>query len=420
MAQPSFWDAVRGFFSKKSDTLELFREVFGGRPSSSGVTITTQRALEISTAYGCGRVISEGVAQGSPKLYLENAGRRTVQYDNPAHQVLCVKPNDWQTSFGYIETVMFHLVFTNNHFSFKNRVGSERRLVELVPIEPGRVTVKRANDYTLSYDVRGDDGSVQNFPAETIWHLRGPSWNSWTGMEAVKLARDALGLAIALEENQATFHRNGAKTSGLLSMENNLGIEKYAQLAAWLDKYLPGGERHQKPMILDNGASFTNMTMTAVDAQQIETRNHQVEEICRFFRVMPIMIGYSDKTATYASAEQMFLAHIVHTLTPWYLRLEQSANLNLLTPQERAQGMYFKFNANALLRGSTEARAKYFQAAMGSGGIKGWMTQNEVRALEELDRIDDPEADKLPQPAAVSPASKSDPNNPAPDPAKDA
>ena len=143
-------------------------------------------------------------------------------------------------------------------------------------------------------------------------------------------------------------------------------------------------DRAGKPMILDNGAKFENTQMSGVDAQHLETRRFQVEEICRAMRVMPIMIGQADKTATYASAEQMFLAHVVHTMMPWYERLEQSADVNLLSDEDRRQGLYTKFNPNALMRGAAKDRGEFYAKALGAGGTPAWMTQDEVRGFEEL------------------------------------
>ena len=137
-------------------------------------------------------------------------------------------------------------------------------------------------------------------------------------------------------------------------------------------------------MILDRSAKWLQQSMSGVDAQHIETRRFQVEEVCRALRVMPIMVGSSDKASTYASAEQMFLAHVVHTLSPWYERLEQSIDVHLLTPADRAGGVYAKFVVNALLRGSTKDRGEFYARALGAGGSPAWMTQDEVRALEEM------------------------------------
>jgi len=322
--------------------------------------------------------------------------------------VLYRRPNRWQTSFEFRETLMFHTMLTNNAFVFVNRVGLAREVRELIPIEPGRVCVEQLDDYRLQYKISAKNGGAQIFGQDAIWHLRGPSWNSWMGLDATRLAREAIGLSIALERGQAEFQKGGAKTSGLLSVEDKLSPEQYGFFAAWLDKYLPGGERSNKPMIADRGAKYTPFTMTAVDQQLLESRRLQVEEICREFRVMPIMVGHADKTATYASAEQMFLAHVVHTLSPWYERIEQSADVNLLSEEERAAGLYTKFTPNALMRGASADRANFYSKALGSGGGKGWMTQNDVRKLEDMPRSEDPEADSLPQQTGAPPTAPVD------------
>lgn len=415
----SFWDRVGGLFGRKSgsvtSSLELFRELFGGRTSKSGVAITWERALEVSVVWACVRVLSEGVAQVPFKIYLETDGRRTPATDHPLYRLISRAPNPHQSSFEFRETLILHAALTGNAFIFLNRVGIRREISEMTLIEPGRVEVKRNKDWSLTYKVRGDDGTSQEIPAEAMWHIRGPSWNGWAGLDAVKLAREAIGLGIALEQDQAEFHKDGSRPSGLLSVEGNLSPEKFKFLAEWLDKYAPGNERAQKAMILDLGAKFTPFRMSGVDSQHLESRKMQVEEMCRALRVLPIMIGHSgDKNATFASAEQMFLAHVTHTMMPWFVRIEQSGENVLLSEDDRKKGLYLKLVAAGLLRGASKERSEYYKAALGSGGAKGWMTQNEVRALEELDRSDDPEADKLPQPPAAPPAPQSDPSKPTP------
>jgi len=388
----------------KMSSLELFREIYGGgRDSSAGVTVNTQVALETATALACGRVISEGCAQTPWHLMLEMDGRKRVA-DDPLDYVLYRRPNPWQTSFEYRETVLLHAIFCGNAYSFVNRVGVAREIRELVPIEPGRVSVKQRPDMSLAYEVRSDSGETKTFGQDAIWHLRGPSWNSWMGLDAVKMARNALGLAISLEQGQAEFQKNGAKVSGAVSVDGRLDKAQFEQMAAWLDRHQIGGDRSNKPLIADRNAKFMPLSMTGVDQQLIETRRHQIEEICRHFRVMPIMVGHYDKSSTYASAEQMFLAHVVHTLMPWYQRIEQSADVNLLSEEQRRAGMYTKINPNALMRGAAKDRAEYYAKGLGSGGGKGWLTQNDVRGFEDMDRSDAPEADELAQPATNTPA----------------
>lgn len=394
---------------KKMTSWELFRQIYGDRKSSSGTSVTVASSLETATVFAICRVLADGVGQVPCKLFQKDKANRIEVYDHPLSELLTVQPNGFQTAFEFFETMIFHLTLTGNAFVFVNRVGSKKRIAELLLLLPGSVTVRRMADQSLEYEYTTEDGKKRVFPAETIWHLRGPSWNSWYGLDPVKMARNAIGLGMALEEAHAGMHKNGAKTSGLISIDKTISQEKYKELAAWLDMYEIGGERYQKAMILDSGAEFTPFTMTGVDSQHLETRKFQIEEMCRPFRVLPIMIGHSDKTTAYASSEQMFLAHVVHTLTPWYVRIEQSARVNLLSEDERKAGMYFKFMPNALMRGSAEARSTYFAKALGAGGTKGWMTQNDVRAAEDMERIEDPEADKLPQPVQSTAASSVQP-----------
>lgn len=394
---------------EKTSSWELFRQIYGGRESSSGTTVSVSTALETSTVFSICRVLADGVSQVPMKLFQKSGDSRKDRSDHELARILTVSPNKFQTAFEFFETMMFHLVLTGNFFAFKNRVGSQLRIKELIPLIPGAMTVKRQPDMTLVYEYRAENGQLQVFPQDAIWHVRGPSWNGWMGLDAVKVARNSIGLGIALEEAHAGMHRSGAKTSGLFSIEKTISKEKYKELAEWLDQFEIGGARYQKTMILDNGAKFTPFTMTGVDSQHLETRRFQIEDVCRPFRVLPVMVGHSDKAATYASAEQMFLAHVVHTLTPWYVRIEQSARLHLLSDEERAAGLYLRFMPNALMRGSAEARSTYFAKALGAGGTKGWMTQNDVRIAEDMDRIDDPEADRLPQPVKSTAASSIQP-----------
>jgi len=401
----------KGSDGSVTSSLDLFRQIYGGRESFSGVNVTTDVALGVATVLACTRVIANGVAQVPFRLYRDDGSTRKPATDHPLFGLIYRRPNKWQTSFEFRETVMFHLLLTGNAYVFVNRVGRARDVRELVPITPGRVTVEQRSDDSLVYKVTGKDGAPQTFGADAIWHLRGPSWDAWRGLDAVRMARDAIGLSLTIEQSQAEFQRGGARVSGMLSVQDKLSAEQFEFLASWLDRHAPGGDRAGKPLIGDRGASFAPFTMTGADQQLIETRKHQIEEICRAFGVMPIMVGHADKTATYASAEQMFLAHVVHTLSPWYERLEQSADTHLLTEQDVAAGLYTKFTPNALMRGAAKDRADFYAKALGAGGGKGWMSQNDVRGLEELDRSDDPRADELPQSvnqAAPTPAPTQD------------
>lgn len=368
----------------KLSSRELGELLRGGHRSTSGATVTWSTALQVSTVLACCKVIAEGIAQVPWKVHRGIGGGSTA-VDHPLHDLIYRRPNSWQTSFELRETLAFHVLLTGNAFAWKGMVGSARELRSLEPIEPGRMTVQRERDGRLRYFEQSESGARTEHDPAAIWHLKGPSWNSWMGLEAVKLAREAIGLAMAIESGQAEMHRGGARISGVFSVKDKMGPEKFEQLAAWLDRYVPGGDRAGKTVIVDNEAKFSPGQMTGVEAQTLESRKHQVEEICREFRVMPIMVGQADKSATYASAEQMFLAHVVHCLLPWYERWCTSADVNLLSEEDRRDGFYTKLNPNALMRGAAKDRADFLTKALGAGGSPPWMTQDEVRALEELD-----------------------------------
>ena len=357
----------------------------------------SQNAIQVSTVFACARVIGEGIAQVPLKLMKESNGKREPAKDNPLYHLLASKPNSWQTSFEYREMMAWHLVLTGNHYSYINRGVSGGSIKELIPLDPKNVTVKQNADFSLSYEVRGKDGAMALVTADKIWHVRGPSQNGYLGLDCVKLAREAIGLALNGEDAAKRLQENGVRPSGVYSVEGTLSPDQYKALAAWIKENASGAENAGKPMILDRSAKWVNTQMTGVDAQSLETRRFQIEEICRFFRVMPIMVGYSDKAATYASAEQMFLAHVVHTLAPWFVRIEQSIDAQLLTDSDRQAGLYSNFVEEGLLRG---AAIDTMNTILGyvNGGI---LTPNEGRALLDRNPDTDPAADQLRIPANV-------------------
>jgi HK97 family phage portal protein len=168
--------------------------------------------------------------------------------------------------------------------------------------------------------------------------------------------------------------------------------QQHEQLSRWLAKHYAGSDNGGKPLVMDRAAKWSQQMMSGVDAQHLETRKHQVEEICRAMRVIPMMAGYSDKTSTYASAEQMFIAHVVHTITPWATRIEQSAERALLADETDID---IRFDLKGLMRGAAKDRAEYLSRALGSGGSPAWMTQNEARYEDGLDWIEG--GDELPK-----------------------
>lgn len=377
--------------------------------SRSGQVVTHDVALQATGVLSCTRVLCNGVSQVPFKLHQKIAEERKEARDHHLYDLLHRRPNEWQTSFEYRETITMHLVLAGNHYSFKNVVRG--KLKELIPLEPGNVSVTRGTNGRLLYRVQGADGRQQEFPQETIWHIRGPSWNSWIGMDAVKLAREAIGLALATEGAHADLHANGAWASGTYSVDGTLDEDQHKKLEGWIKKNI-GGANRGAPLVLDHAAKWLQQSMSGVDAQHLETRRFQVEEVARAFGVIPMMIGHTDKTATYASAEQMFIAHVVHGLAPYYERIEQSADVNLLSDEDRKKGFYTKFNADGLMRGAAKDRGEYLYKVWSMGALNS----NEVREL--LDRNPYPEGNTYRVPSntiAVEKGSKSLSDGESPD-----
>jgi len=378
-----FWERER-----KYDSLELFREIFGGTRSWAGKEITLQTAMQVSAAMACGRVISEGVAMLPWKLHQKSGRQILTAPEHPLYDKLAIAPNPLQTAFEFQETIGLHLAFCFNAYVWTPTVAGQ--LDALYPLEPGWVKVNYRWPDLPSYEVRvGDGRGPIRMSAAEIWHIRGPSWSSYIGLEFMKVARQALGLSMALEEGQAKLQSEGIRMPGYLSIEGTVTDEQQKKLRAWIEQEHSGSANAGKPMILDRAAKWIETSMSNVDAQLLEQRRLAIEEVCRYMRVLPIMVGHPSNTATYASAEQMFLAHLMYTLGPWARRLEQSADKRLLTRQERSQGFYTKLNEKALQRMAAKDQMEY----LARGVLTGIYVRNEAREkLDEnpLDGLDEP------------------------------
>jgi HK97 family phage portal protein len=358
--------------------------LLGGWQSKSGIAVTWKTALECVTVLACVRVIAEGLAQIPCKLYRERFdGGRDAATDHPLYDLLHRRPNEWQTSFEFREQIGLHLALARNAYVFINRQRDQ--ITELLPIQPGQVSVKTGSKLgDITYTVNWQNGHQTEVPRANLWHLRGLSWDGIQGLDAVRLARESIGLSLAMEQHSAKVFANGTRVSGTLQTDQTLSKEKAREFHEQWQEMYAGLENTGTTPVLHSGFKWIQAAMNSDQAQLIESRRFEVERIAASFRVLPIMIGYTDKTATYASAEQMFLAHVVHTLGPWIERIEQSADVNLLTSAERKAGYYTHFVTAGLLRGAHKDRGEFYARALGSGGSPAWMTQDEVRDLEEM------------------------------------
>lgn len=415
-----FWDRITGrkAAGAASDGLtDILARIMGGVRSKSGASVNLDTAIRVSAVFACVRVISEGIAQVPFKVKRESKSdvsrhpQKEDATDHPLFDLLHRRPNGWQTSFEFRETMAWHCLLARGAYAFKNTVTVGSRglqVVELILLDPGRVTAVQNADWSITYKVRGTSGDIKEFPQEAIWHLRGPSWDGFEGMDVLKIARDAVGLAISTEESHATLHAKGVRPSGVYSVEGTLSAEQYKALKEWITKENAGADNTGGVMLLDRSAKWVSQVMTGVDAQHLETRRYQVEEVCRFFRVLPLMIGHSDKTQTFASAEQLFLAHIVHCLMPWYERIQQSAEVNLLTKDDRVAGYYIKLVESGLMRGAMKDTAEYlYRLTMG-----GIMERNEARGKLELNPLKGLDEPLTPTNMTIDPAGSGNKSTP--------
>lgn len=372
---------------------QMWADFFGGYAASkTGIAVNWKSALSVTTVLACARVRADGLATVPWKLYQRTeekggrAGRKEAR-NVPLYDLLATAPNEWMTSLEFRETMSFHVDLIGNAYAFKNVVGDE--IVELILLDPSRVASKQEDDYSMTYTLTGLDGSQRKLTREHIWHIKGPSWDTVEGLNIVQFAREAIGLALATEESHANFHRNGARPSGVLAVEPAVGEASLVKLAAWVRRHFGGTQNAGKIMVVDRAAKFTPVQMSGVDAQHIETRKFQVERICEVMRVMPIMIGFSgDKNQTFASAEQMFLSHLIHCVRPIHRRVGGSADLHLLTKAQRRQGFYTGFVDADFLSPAMKDKGEYNKTALGGGGSPGWVTVNEVRGWDEMPPVE--------------------------------
>lgn len=372
----------------------------------SQVTVNAHTAVQVSAVLCAIRVISEGIAQMPVRVLSDTwtDGRREseVMRDHWAHKLLAERPNDFQTPFEFREYAVIAALLDKGFLGIKNRVRGEVR--EILPLPMGSWSIERqVGSWDHQFRVSYANGSHGVFRPDEVMYLRGPSLDGWQALPALAAAREAIGLASALENQQARLAGNGGKPSGVLSFENELSPERRDALRSlWQERFGPNGDGGIA--ILDAGAKFESMVMKSTDAQHLESRQFQVEEIARAFRVHPIMLMHSNDTTTFASAEQHFRNHVVHTLGPWMRRFEEVAGRDILGG---APGMRVDLDERSLLRGDFKDQADYYTKALGAGGQPGWMSVNEIRAERDMNPIDAPWADEVPR-GAMNPDMGSD------------
>jgi HK97 family phage portal protein len=359
---------------------------FFGR-AHSGKRVNDRTALQHTVVYACVRVLSEAIAQLPLHLYqyTENGKERVPQHS--LYFLLHDQPNPEMTSFIFRETLMSHLLIYGNAYAQIIRNG-RGDVVELYPLMPDKMKVDRDEHNNLIYVYSRYDEANPNIkeqgdiilPAEQVLHIPGLGFDGLVGYSPIAMAKNAIGISLACEDYGASFFANGASPSAVLE---HPGVIKNPERVreAWHRAY--GSGNAHKTAILEEGMKYTPISIPNNEAQFLETRKFQIEEIARLYRVPLHMIGDLEH-ATFSNIEQMSLEFVMYTLSPWLVRWEQSLMKALLSDSEK--GKYFiKFNVEGLLRGDYASRMSGYATARQNG----WMSANDIRELEDMNMIPD-------------------------------
>ena len=361
-----------------------YRFFLGG--STAGKAVTERSAMQMTAVYACVRILSEAIAGLPLHLYqYKEDGGKEKAITHPLYLLLHDEPNPEMSSFVFRETLMTHLLLWGNAYAQVIRNG-KGEVVALYPLMPNRMTVDRDESGQLyySYQMANSDaptmkgGTVVLKPTDVL-HIPGLGFDGLVGYSPIAMAKNAIGLAIATEEYGSKFFANGATPGGLLEYPGVVkGPDRVRE--SW-NKGFSGSQNAGKVAILEEGMKYTPISIAPEQAQFLETRKFQINEIARIFRVPPHMVGDLEKSS-FSNIEQQSLEFVKYTLDPWVVRWEQSLSRALFTPEEKKR-YFFKFNVEGLLRGDYQSRMNGYAVARQNG----WMSANDIRELENLDRI---------------------------------
>ena len=358
--------------------------LFGG--TTSGKAVTERTAMQMTAVYSCVRILAEAVAGLPLNLYhyLPDGGKEK-SFDHPLYRLLHDEPNPEMSSFVFRETLMTHLLLWGNAYAQIIRNG-KGEVVALYPLMPNKMTVDRDQNGQLyySYNRSSDEAPTMNgstvvLKPSDVLHIPGLGFDGLVGYSPIAMAKNAIGLAIATEEYGAKFFANGAAPGGVLEHPGTIKDPQRVR-DAWQSQF-GGSANSGKVAVLEEGMKYTPIGISPEQAQFLETRKFQINEIARIFRVPPHMVGDLEKSS-FSNIEQQSLEFVKYTLDPWVIRWEQSFMRRLLTEDEKKQ-YFVKFNLEGLLRGDYQSRMTGYATARQNG----WMSANDIRELENLDRI---------------------------------
>lgn len=347
----------------------------GGFDLATGEHVSQASAMQLATVWACVRLIAETISTLPLITYERDGEARKIARSHPLYTILHDSPNADMTAVEFWEAVIAQLCLWGNSYCLKTI--SRGVLIALYPLRPDLMTVKRDKDGSVKFLYADPTGQII-YSEDEIWHVKGFGTDGLCGLSPVAHARRSFGAAMAADKASATVFRNGMRPSAVLSMPSFLSPAQRENMKTNLMSGLFGDASTGRMMLLEGDTKYMPLQMNPDDAQMLETRTFNIEEMCRWFQVPPSMIGHGTAVSNWGTGrEQIMLGFLTFALRPYLTRIEQGIRKSLLSPTERIK--YFaEFSLEGLLRADSTARASFYASA----AQNGWMTRNEIRALE--------------------------------------
>lgn len=363
--------------------------------TTSGKPVNERTAMQTTAVYACVRILAEAVASLPLHVYeYQDDGGKKLVHDHPLYYLLHDEPNPEMTSFVFRETLMSHLLIWGNAYAQIIRDGAGR-VLGLYPLLPDKMEVQRDDKGNIYYVYSRNSDENPTFKeygniklkAEDVLHIPGLGFDGLIGYSPIAMAKNAVGMTLACEEYGASFFANGANPGGVLEHPGVLKDPSKVR-ESWNSVYRGVNNAH-KIAVLEEGMKYQQIGIPPEEAQFLETRKFQINEIARLYRIPPHMVGDLDKSS-FSNIEQQSLEFVKYTLDPWVIRWEQSLQRSLLLPGEK--GKYFiKLNVDGLLRGDYQSRMNGYAV----GRQNGWFSANDIREMENMNPIPDEEGGNL-------------------------
>ena len=382
-----FWAFMSRARDKPQNSLNGGTYSFFFGSTTSGKAVNERSAMQMTAVYACVRILSEAIASLPLHVYRYNdTGGKEKALAHPLYGILHDEPNPEMSAFSFRETLMTHLLLWGNGYAQIIRNG-RGEVIALYPLMPDRMTVDRDAQGNIFYEYTRSDGDARTMGGKStvrlassdVLHIPGLGFDGLVGYSPIAMAKNAIGMGLACDEYGASFYQNGAQPGGVLEHPGVVKDPKRVR-DSWNAIYQGSANAH-RVAVLEEGMAYKPISISPEQAQFLETRKFQIDEIARIFRVPPHMVGDLEKSS-FSNIEQQSLEFVKYTLAPWITRWEQAIYRALLSQAEKER-FFVRFNVEGLLRGDYQSRMTGYSIARQNG----WMSANDIRELENLDRI---------------------------------